>query len=274
MIEDLKLNGKSENTISSYVDAVRLLAQHYNQSPDLLTEEDIRLFFLHLINVKKLARSTITQYLCGIKFFYEKTLNREWRLLDLIRPKKGNKLPEVFSRQEVRELLGRVEKPTYRMALTMIYSCGLRISEGCRLKAKDIDSDRMQVRIDDAKGGYDRYVPLPLRTLELLRLYTQYHESEYYLFPMGRDAARSLCHATLQGTFKIVLNQCHIKKNGSIHSLRHSYATHLLEYGVSLRAIQAILGHKNLQTTQIYTHLTEESAEKVSTALGVIMADL
>jgi integrase/recombinase XerD len=274
MIEDLKLNGKAESTITAYVDAVRFLAEHYHRSPDLLDEEDIRQFFLYLINVKKLARSTITQYLCGIKFFFEKTLKRNWTFFDLIRPKKGKKLPVVFSQEEVRHLLSRIEQPVSRMALTTIYSCGLRLAEGCHLQVSDIDGDRQQLRIDDGKGGNDRCVPLPQRTLELLRSYYVSYQPQLFLFPGKRNKNKSIPEGTLQRTFKIVLQQSKVNKNGSIHSLRHSYATHLLENGVGLRAIQAILGHKSVKTTQIYTHLTEQTLNSVKMTIDTVMADL
>jgi integrase/recombinase XerD len=274
MIEDLRLNGKAESTITAYVDAVRLLAEHYNRSPDLLDEEDIRRFFVYLINVKKLAQSTITLYLCAIKFFFEKTLKRNWIFFELIRPKRGKKLPIVFSREEVRYLLSQVEKPAPRMALTTIYSCGLRLSEGCQLKIADIDADRMQVRIDDGKGGNDRYVPLPQRTLELMRSYWPVYQPKVFLFPGKYNPSKPMPTGTLQRTFKGILQKCRINKNGSIHSLRHSYATHLLESGVNLRTIQTILGHKSLKTTQIYTHFTEETIRSAKDAINAVMADL
>ena len=274
MINDLTLNGKSKNTIESYVDAVCLLARYYKRSPDLLSEEEIRQFFLHQINVKKLARSTITQYLCGIKFFYEKCLKRKWQLFDLIRPKKGQKLPIVFSIEEVRRILRIVEKPIPKMALTVIYSCGLRLSEGCNLKVRDIDGDRRLLRIDNGKGGDDRIIPIPRRTLELLRSYWDHHRPKPHLFPGTHNPKRPIPDGSLQSLFKIALAQSNITKKGSMHSLRHSYATHLLEKGIPLRVIQKILGHKSVRTTQIYTHLTEETVDSIYPTIDALMADL
>ncbi len=274
MIQDLKLNGKAEKTITAYVDAVRQLANHYGRSPDLLNETHIREFFLDLIEGRQLAHSTITQYLCGIKFFYEKTLCRDWKFFDLVRPQKRKKLPVVFNRNEVRHLLELVTQPVNRMALTTIYSCGLRLNEGCHLTAGDIDSDRMQLRVGQGKGAKDRYVPLPERTLQLLRDYWRACRPEPYLFPSSRKPSAPIPDGTLQRTFKVVLHQSNVQKNGSIHSLRHSYATHLLEAGLTLPAIQHILGHKNLQTTQVYTHLTEEAGKSVRHTINAVMADL
>ena len=274
MINDLTLNGKSKSTIKSYVDAVSQLARFYNRSPASLSEEQIREFFIHQITVRKLARSTITQYLCGIKFFYEKCLKRKWQLFDLIRPKKGQKLPVVFNVQEVRRILQIIEKPTPKMALTLIYSCGLRLSEGCSLKAQNIDGDRRLIRIDDGKGGDDRIVPLPQRPLELLRSYWDRYRPNPYLFPGTQNSALPIPDGSLQSVFKIALAQSKITKKGSIHSLRHSYATHLLEKGVPIRVIQKILGHKSVRTTQIYTHLAEETVDSIYPTIDALMADL
>ena len=165
MTEDMQLRGLSERTQQSYIDAVRGLTKFYHRPPDQLGEEEIRNFFLHLINERGAARSTVTVYLCGIKFFYEKTLKRQWPVFHLVRPKKRVKLPEILTLQEVRYLLSEAANPVARMALTMIYSCGLRLSEGIHLKTGDIDSDRMLVAVRNGKGGKDRYVPLPERTL-------------------------------------------------------------------------------------------------------------
>jgi integrase/recombinase XerD len=273
MTEDMQLHGFSQKTQEAYIGAVKSLAKHYNRSPDQLSEGEIRDFFLHLVNERGAARSTVTIYLCGIKFFYEKTLGREWAIFDLIRPKKRRKLPEILSLEEVRSLLSLVVNPAYRTALRVIYSCGLRLSEGIHLKVQDIDGKRMLIRVQNGKGGKDRYVPLPLRTLEYLRAYWAANKPRYWLFP-AINGKEPLSPTTLQKTFKAVLRESGIEKNVSIHSLRHAYATHLLEAGIDLRSIQEILGHRSAQTTSIYTHLTQKSVDRLHATVDYLMSEL
>ncbi len=272
MIEDMQLHGYAEKTQQAYLVAVRGLAKYYRRSPEQLSAEEIRQFFLYLVNDKGVAGGTLNIYLCGIKFFYERTLEREWTIFDLVRPKKRKKLPVVLSVYEVRFLLSLVAQPTQRMALRMIYSCGLRLSEGTHLKVDDIDSARMMVLVR-GKGGKDRYVPLPKRTLELLRDYWLINRPHTYLFP-SRRGLDTIPTGTLHRTFKIVVRQSPIRKNASIHTLRHSYATHLLERGLDLRAIQEILGHTSPKTTSLYTHLTQKTIDTIHDTVNRLMADL
>jgi site-specific recombinase XerD len=238
-----------------------------------VSEEEIREFFLHLVNVKQAARSTVTIYLCGIKFFFEKTLQKELPVLDLVRPRKRVKRPVVLSTTEVKELLDLVRHPLCRMALTLIYSCGLRVSEAVNLKVADIDGDRMLVRVENGKGGKDRYVPLPERTRELLRGYYVSFRPRTWLFP-AKSGEGPYCVTNLQKAFRAVVRQSGIGKPASVHTLRHSYATHLLESGVHLRTIQEILGHKSSQTTAVYTHVTQKVMGSLSTTVNTLMAGL
>jgi len=150
----MQLRGLALRTQESYISAVKGLAKFYNRSPDLISEEEVRNFFLHLIKERGAARSTVTLYLCGIKFFYEKTLKRDWTVFHLVRPKKRVKLPVVLTFDEVRQLLSEVVNPVAKMALRMIYSCGLRLSEGIHLKVEDIESERMLVRVNNGKGDW------------------------------------------------------------------------------------------------------------------------
>ncbi len=170
MLHDLQLRGYSDRTAEAYVRAVAQLAQFYSKSPDRITEEEVRDYLLHLTNVQKVARGTHTIALCGIKFFYEHTLQRHWRVLDVARPKGEKKLPVVLSRDEVWRILHRLHTPVYRTCLTVIYACGLRLMEGARLQVPDVDGDRRLLHLH-GKGGKDRYVPLPDATLQLLREY-------------------------------------------------------------------------------------------------------
>jgi site-specific recombinase XerD len=256
MIEDMKLHGFSERTQASYLATVRQLAKHYMRSPDQLSEEDLRIFFLHLVQERKASPSTVRQYLSGIKFFYESTLGREWPTLSLVRPAKRRTLPVILSREEVWDLLGRVETFKHRVALNLIYSCGLRLLDATHLRLTDVDAERMQVWIRHGKGGKDRYVPLGSAMLAELREYQKRYNPKGYLFP-GKNGS-PLHESTLQRAFKSVLRSSGIQKpTASIRTLRHSYATHLLEAGVDLRVIQTILGHRSPTTTAIYTHVTQ-----------------
>lgn len=195
MIQDMQLRGFSARTQECYVAAVRQLSEHYHGSPDQLREEDLRQYFLYLANEKKVARATATIALCGIKFFYEQTLQRQWPTLRLIRPPREKKLPVVLSRQEVRRALGAVRIPVYRAGLTTLYACGLRLLEGAHLQIPDIDSDRMLLHIR-GKGKKDRYVPLPEPTLQMLRAFWRTHRSPVWLFPAPtrHGLAHSLAH--------------------------------------------------------------------------------
>lgn len=267
MIEDMQLHGFAATTMQSYSDAVGILARHYQRSPDQLSEDDVRKFFLHLINDRKLARSTIKTYLCGIKFFYEKTLGRKWELFNLLLPAKSSKLPTILSKQEVDAILAQVKNATPKMALTLVYVCGLRLHEVIGLTVDDIDGKRMQIRVR-GKGNKERSVPLPEKTLDLLRDYWRIHRPKHLFFPARQRQRDTMSRSVVQKAFKAALRESGIRKNASVHSLRHAYATHLLEDGVNLRYVQMLLGHKSPNTTAIYTHLTPRSERSVKNAVN------
>jgi integrase/recombinase XerD len=273
MLEDLQLRGLAPRTQQCYVEAVKHLTQYYRRAPDQISEDELRQYFLFLINDKKVAESTFRIHLYGIRFFYERTLQRPWPVFDLVRPRHPQKLPVVLSLQEVRSLLALVEHPKAQMCLQMIYACGLRLTEGTHLQVSDIDAQRMLVRVHQGKGGKDRLVPLAPRVLELLRAYWQRQRPRPWLFP-ARDGSAPLSATSLQKTFKAVVRQSMLSKDASSHTLRHSYATHLLERGVSLRVIQELLGHRSPRTTARYTHLTPPTLDIVHATITALMADL
>jgi site-specific recombinase XerD len=282
MIEDMQLRGLSARTQECYVTAVRQLAAHHHRSPDELSEEDLRQYFLYLTNEKKVARATATIALCGIKFLFEHTLKRDWTTLNFVRPARERKLPVVLSREEVRSILDAVRIPVYRMCLTTIYACGLRLLEGAHLQVSDVDGGRMVLHIH-GKGKIDRYVALPESMLHRLREYWRTHRSPVWLFPAPtrHGLSHSLAHnggpvtrSSLQGAFRRALQHSGIVKKAHVHSLRHSYATHLLEAGINLRIIQEALGHRSARTTQVYTHLTREVRATLTDPLNALMNDL
>jgi integrase/recombinase XerD len=281
MIEDLQLRGLSQETQEHYVSAVRQMAEFYGKPPDQITEEQVREYFLYLKKVRKVAPSTFGVHLAGIKFFYERTLGRDWRTLDLVRPARGNKLPVVLDIAEVRQILNCVRLPRYRVCLSTIYACGLRISEGVQLQVRNIDSKRMVVHICHGKGDKDRYVPLPQSTLEMLRTFWSTHRHPTWLFPdrtkdgaMPSTANKHMSIAGLQHCFAAALEESGVQKQATVHTLRHSYATHLLEAGLDLRAIQVFLGHSSPQTTAIYTHVTQPTEQRVAQTIDQLMGDL
>jgi site-specific recombinase XerD len=281
MIDSLQLRGLSERTQESYIRAVRQLAEHYRKSPDLITEDELRQYFLYLKNVKNYSRSSSTIAICGIKFFFQHTINRDLSVLDFVRAPREKKLPVILTIEEVQSILRCTRLPRYRVCLSTIYSCGLRLQEGISLQVRDIDSARMMIHIHKGKGSKDRYVPLPQRTLELLRQYWVTHRNPVWLFPTSAHgqielskAAKPIHACGLQRAFKLALKQTHIHKDASIHTLRHSWATHLLEAGVNLRLIQQYLGHSSPTTTSIYTHLTLKTEQLGVEAINRIMRDL
>ncbi len=188
MIEDMQLRGFAVRTQEAYLSAVRQLAKHYHKPPDQIDEEELRQYFLFLKNEKHAARNTCTIALCGIKFFFERTLGREWKTFEFLRPPKEKKLPVVLSRTEVSSILGRVHRRGYRVCLTLIYVCGLRLLEGVRLQIKDIDGARKLLHIQQGKGNKDRYVPLPDPCLKMLRQHwlTHRHPSGCFPRPTGK----------------------------------------------------------------------------------------
>lgn len=281
MIECLQLRGFAQRTQEAYIRAVRQLATHYHKSPDLITEEELRQYFLYIKNVRHYSRPTMTVAICGIRFFYEKTLDRDWTIFDIVRPAREKKLPVILSPDEVRRILGLIRLPRYKVGLTTIYSCGLRLFEGIHLQVADIDSARRMIHVRHGKGAKDRYVPLPETTLALLRQYWVTHRNPVLLFPAkGRDqidlakSTRPMSKSSVQQAFRAALKDSRLNKRASVHTLRHSWATHLLEAGVNLRLIQEYLGHSSPATTSIYTHLTVKAEQLGADAIDRIMQDL
>lgn len=275
MIEDMQLRGLSQRTQETYIRVVRQLAEYYRKPPDQLSERELRQYFVYLKNEKQVSRSTCTQALCGLKFLYQHTLQRDWTILDFIRPAQEHKLPVILSVEEVRAVLSRVRLAHYRVCLSTIYGCGLRLLEGVRLQVGDIDSGRMVLHVRGGKGNKDRYVPLPERTLAQLRGYWRTHGHPQWLFP-GRNLTMNepMDESGVQKAFRAALKDSGINKAASVHTLRHSYATHLLEAGVNLRLIQSYLGHASLATTAIYTHLTARAEVSALEVINQVMADL
>ncbi|MCP4377570.1 MAG: tyrosine-type recombinase/integrase [bacterium] len=280
-IEDLQLQGLSARTQQAYARAVRQLADRVKKSPAEIGEEELRQYFLYVKNVRHWSRASMTQALCGIKRFFEQTLRREWQLLDVIRPPKEKRLPVILTVEEVRLILSTVRLLRYRACLTLIYACGLRIKEALHVQVPDIDKARMLLHVRLGKGGKDRYVPLPHATRELLGQYWKTHHNPVWLFPalgrggnQGYSATQPMNLDGVQAAFRAALKETGINKKAAVHTLRHSYATHLLEAGVNLRQIQVYLGHSSVQTTSFYTHVTSISNAQGREAIDGLMQGL
>lgn len=276
MSEDMRLRDFRPRTQEAYAAAARQFVDWAAKEPDALVEDDVRRYVLHLRETKRLAPSSINLAVHALRFFLTHTLQRDWPVLDLLRVNKPRALPVVLSTGETRALLAAVRHPVRRVALTTIYALGLRLGEGLALETGHIDADRLLVWIRDGKGGVDRGVPLPRPLLARLRRYWKERRpacaTPHLFIAEGRDTP--LHETTLQKTFKAALLGSGVAKDASIHTLRHSYATHLLEAGVTLRTIQQVLGHKSLRTTELYMHVTQPGAERLQETVDRLMADL
>jgi integrase/recombinase XerD len=278
MQQDLQLAGLSERTHEAYLRAVRQLAAHFKTPPDQITEQQLREYFLYLRNDKKFAAPSLKIAFCGIKFFYTHTVPRDWQTLAKIKIPRPKTLPDVLTTDEVRRLIEAVRTPHNKAYFWTVYSLGLRLNEGLHLQVGDIDSQRMLVHVHRGKGAKDRYVPLPPKTLSVLREYWTTHRNPTWLFPAtGRDhaqaatATRPMNKSSVQGAMRRVVVELGFKKAIHLHTLRHSYATHLLEAGVNLRLIQQYLGHSSLQTTMVYLHLTSQGQEQARATIERLM---
>lgn len=277
-IEEMQLLNYSERTQESYMRAVGQLSAFCWKSPDQVTDEELREYFLYLKNQKRLARATTTIALCGIKLFFDSVLHKDWTSTKIPRPRSEHKLPVVLSVEEVHRILGAVRQIRHRACLTLIYSCGLRLGEGCRLAVADVQSERGMIHVRVAKGYKDRYVPLPGSTLLLLRECWKTHRNPQWLFPRverggacGATATEPVPLSSVQQAFRRALKASGIAKDVHVHTLRHSYATHLLEAGVNLRQIQEWLGHNSATTTSVYTHLTQSGTREAVERLNKLM---
>ena len=273
MSQDLHLGGMAKRTHTGYLRAVRQLADFCKLSPDLITEDKMRKFFLHQKNDKNFASGSLRVSYSGVKFFYTRTCKRDWQTLAQMRIKDVKSLPEVLTIEQVHQIIDCCT--TQRMAVFFwtVYSLGLRLEEALNLHVGDIDSKRMMVHIHRGKGAKDRYIPLAQSTLVLLRAFWLTHRHPTFVFPADGRNHRGVSHlkgrsqattpmsvTAVQGAIKQITNRINFGKQISTHTLRHCFATHLLEAGIPLRLIQQYLGHSSLQTTMIYLHLTHTAA--------------
>jgi site-specific recombinase XerD len=257
----LVLQGLRPTTIEAYSRAVRRLAEYFGRCPDTLTADDLKNYFAAI--VRSHSWSTVKLDRCGIQFFYRHALNKPWDWVKIVKPPVVRSLPDILTQAEALRVVNTTRKLRYRVFFLATYSMGLRLGEGIQMEVGDIDGERRRVHIRDAKGGKDRFVPLPEVTLEALRRFWKTHRNPRLLFPswLGnadriRKTEAPMDRGGVQAAIKAAVADCGIKRKITTHSLRHSYATHLLELGVDLREIQSILGHARPETTARYAQLT------------------
>ena len=279
--QDLQLASYSPRTVEAYSYHVKKFLEYFGKDPKTITEDEIKHYFLYLKYTKNLSGSASAQAISGIKFMYQKTLDTDFKVFGIVKNPRGNKLPVVLTRGEVQTVLKQVRVLRHRACLMLIYTCGLRLHEATSIAPADIDSKRMVVHIKNGKGRKDRLVPLPTSTLNILRAHYKTHRNPNFIFPApGRGGVneklsdKPLPDSSIQTVLKKALREVNIIKNVSVHNLRHSYATHLLEAGIDIRIIQKYLGHKSITSTMIYTHLTPIIAENVQHKVDLLMSEL
>jgi site-specific recombinase XerD len=255
MIEEMGLRNFAPKTVELYVDNVAKFAKHFGKSPDLLGEEEVRAYLVHLVEERKLAWGTYNQALAALRYLYRWVLKRGDVVRDIRGPRRVRHLPVVLSLNEVQRFLAAIVSYKHRMILTTAYSAGLRVSEVVNLHVADVDGERMVIHVRQGKRNKDRYTILPPVLWEMLRHYCWAARPVSYLFP-GRSLDRPVSDSQVQRVCREAQAAAGIDKAVSPHTFRHSFATHLLEAGTDLRVIQALLGHSNPQTTALYTRVS------------------
>lgn len=266
MLEELQRRNYSSKTIRLYLRHVAEFAKHFHRSPDQLGAEDIRQYQLFLIQQKKLAWSSYNQIVCALRFFYAKTLKRAFLLQEIPFPRMEQRLPTILSPEEVAKILTVPPHLKTRALLMTIYAAGLRRSEAAHLQVNDIDSARMTITVRQGKGRKDRLVMLSPVLLQTLRQYWRHNKPKQWLFP-GENPDQPISDNDVFAVFQNAVRRAGITKKVSPHSLRHSFATHLLESGTNLRTIQNLLGHRSLKTTARYLHVSQQHVRATASPL-------
>lgn len=269
MLTDLQLKGITPGVQKKYLREVSNLAKYFGKSPEELGEQEVKEYLVYLLEERKLSRGTYRNYVSGIKFFYKTTLNREEVVEKIRYPKDKKTLPAVFDLSEVRALLASVENLKHRAILTIMYTAGLRLAETACLRVTDIDSKRMMVWVQQGKGGKDRYTLLSETALDCLRQYWREYHPKEWLFE-GQKEDTHIGMTAIRQIFLAAKKRAGIKKPASPHTLRHSFATHLIEAGTSLHHVQLLLGHRSPTTTTVYLHVSRINLAQVTSPLDII----
>ena len=272
MLEELQRRRYSSQTIRLYLSAVHHFANYFGKRPDQLGPEHLRQYQLYLLNERKLAVGSVIARTSALRFFFLKVLRRSYREVDLVYPKRPERLPVILSEEEVARLIESASTSYHRVILMTLYGTGLRREELCRLKVTDVDSQRMVIHVRQGKGNKDRDVTLSPRLLEVLRGYWKWRKPKTYLFPSPyrRRVEQPIDSKTVWYAVREAARRAGITKKVSPHLLRHSWATHLLERGTDLKTIQALLGHVDLEATTIYLHLSQRHMQAVNTPIEAL----
>jgi integrase/recombinase XerD len=272
MLEELQRRNYSPGTIRPYLYAVEEFARYFGKRPDKLSQEHLRQYQLHLVNDRKLTIGTIVGRISAIRFFFVKVLRRPYREIDLVYPRRPERLPVILSEEEVARLIESASTAYHRVILMTLYGTGLRREELCRLKVSDVDSQRKVIHVRQGKGHKDRDVTLSPRLLEVLREYWKWRKPKIYLFPsyQRKRSEQAISARTVYYAVREAARRAGIKKKVSPHLLRHSWATHLLERGTDLKTIQVLLGHFDLEATTIYLHLSRQHLQSVNNPIEAL----
>lgn len=269
MTDDLRLRNRSLRTIKTYIACVAHFARHFGKSPELLGPEEIRQYQVYLVEQRRVSWSYFNQAVCALRFLYRHTLGRDWAVEHIPFPRQPRKLPVVLSQGEVIRLFDAVRSLKQRAILMTAYGSGLRLSEVTHLQVSDIDSERMMIRVRQGKGQKDRYVMLSPTLLEILRLYWRAERPANWLFPSKRED-QPISHSVVQRACHQAGIDAGLTKRATVRSLRHSFATHLLEAGTNIRIIQTLLGHNSVSTTQRYTYISDKTVRATESPLELL----
>ncbi len=272
----LNLQGKATATIDAYSRAIRRVTDYFDRCPEDLTAEELKAYFAQLLETH--SWSTVKLDRCGLQFFYRHVLERPWDWVDIVKPPNVTRLPDVLTRPETHQLLNAVRQRRYRVYFVTLYSTGLRLTEGLRLQVGDIDAQRLRIHVRSGKGNRDRYVSMPAPLLRTLRRWWRTHRHPRLLFPNPhggldhmRRAKTPMRAGGVQAAMRATVADCGIHRRITVHSLRHLFATHMLELGVDLRELQAMLGHESPSTTARYAHLTEVTRAQARERQGQLL---
>jgi len=268
MIKSMELRNLSTNTQRSYLAAVSGLAKHYNKSPDKISKDMVEDYLLYLKKDKGLASNTVGTAVSGLRCLYNHVLSNEENSPEYAQ-RRTRKLPVVLTQEEIWKIIDAPDNLKHRLILMTTYSAGLRASEVIALKPKHIDSERMLILVEDGKGNKDRYTLLSERLLKELRHYYRTFRPKTYLFPSSYKDKDKLCYETVRSIYENARKKAGINKGPGLHTLRHSFATHLLEAGYDIRKIQVLMGHSSLSTTMIYLHVSRETLSNIKSPLDL-----
>ncbi|MEA3266711.1 MAG: site-specific integrase [Candidatus Fermentibacteria bacterium] len=281
-IDHLTLTGRADRTADTYAREVRILGHHLNKPLEEVGEEDLREFILYRRNDCQLSNSSMQILYCGLKVLYQDIMGKEWPLLKMVKSQREKRLPVVIHREDIRSILSHTTTAQHMTYLRTVYSCGLRLSEALHLTIHDVKGKLKQLHVRGGKGAKDRFVPLPMKTYHSLQDYWQRHRNPLLIFPAlgrgginGSTSTRPMSVSTVQGGLNRALKSAGLAGRGiRMHTLRHSYATHLLESGVNIKTVQEYLGHTNLQATMVYLHLTNWGREEAYNKINQIMQEI